>query len=185
MDSKFAYLLGASADAAIYSRAKKQEYCIEYEQKNQAWLRFAIIPKIRDFFKKDLKIRKRKSGLYRIRLYSKSAYDLFREWRENLGLISKESEDFQIAYVRGFFDADGSAPIEKYGVRRIEFYQKDRKPLIVIANILEKIGIRVGKITNSRNIGQLIIRGKTGLMIFKDRIGSEHPNKIRAISHIK
>ncbi len=180
MNSDFAYLLGASGDACVYNRESKQEYCIEYEQKNPDWLERSVRPRILKIFGKHCAVRKRKTGLFRIRLYSKKAYSAFKEALERPFKILREPETVRRAYVRGFFDAEGSAPREKTS-KRIEFYQKDTRFLRLIHKILRGIGIRPEKITNSREIGQPIIRGKENIRLFKSNIDCEHPDKRAAL----
>lgn len=180
VNSDFAYVLGASGDASIYHRKAKHEYCIEYEQKNAEWLEYSIRPRVSKLFGKHPAVKRRKSGLFRLRLYSKKAYSAFRAVLKHLSSILNEPKAVQRAYVKGFFDAEGSAPREKG--RRIEFYQKDKRVLRIIASILRSNGIHSEKITNSRDVGQLIIRGKVNIRLFQSEIGSEHPKKSAALT---
>lgn len=185
MDSDFAYLLGAAGDASITYRKSKGEYCIEYEQKNPAWLLHSIIPRIESAFGKKLSVKRRKSGLFRARLYSKTAYLRFHKYKRKPALILHEGKTAQISLVRGFFDAEGSAPKRTEGTQyRIQIYQKDRRVLRVISKILQNLGIRTGKMTNSRDIGQLPIRTQANVREFSRLIGSEHPDKLLALGKL-
>ena len=185
MDSDFAYLLGAAGDATLTHRKAKGEYCVEYEQKNPAWLLHSIIPRIESAFGKRVSLKKRKSGLFRVRLYSKAAFRRFYRYKNGPMLILRESRAAKASFVRGFFDAEGSAPKRKAGTQyRIQLYQKDRRVLRVISRILKQLGIRTGKMTNSREIGQLPIRTQENVRKFSGTIGSEHPDKASALGDL-
>ena len=185
MDSDFAYLLGAAGDASITYRKRKGEYCIEYEQKNPAWLANSIIPRIESAFGKKLSVKRRKSGLFRARLYSKTAYLRFHRCMRKPALMLHENKTEQIFFVRGFFDAEGSAPKRAEGTQyRIQIYQKDRRVLRVISKILKNLGIRTGKLTNSYDVGQLPIRKQANVREFSRIIGSEHPDKMLALGKL-
>lgn len=182
MDDDFAYLLGASGDATLTYRKRKGEYCIEFEQKNRQWLQKSIVPRIAKLYGKRLRVRRRKSGLYRVRLYSKAAYLQFRQCLGSIGQMLFQKRGAQVNYVRGFFDAEGSAPRRAESTQyRLQFYQKDRKPLVIISKILLKCGISAGKMTNSRHIGQLPVRGRQNAQKFFSVVGAEHPQKLRAL----
>jgi len=182
MASALGYLVGALGDASLVFRPEKAEYCVEFEQKSKGWLEKSIAPRIRREFGKRIEVKRRKSGLYRLRLYGKAPYLLLSKFWRNKSLIMHEGAEFQSAFVRGFFDAEGSAPKRKRGTGyRISIYQKDRQPLRIISRILRKRGVRVGKITNSRDIGILPVRGKENIRKFADLIGSEHPEKKRML----
>ena len=87
MDKDLAYLLGAAGDAAITHRKRKGEYCIEYEQKNWRWLQNSIVPRILQAFGKSITVKRRKSGLFRARLYSEAAFGQFHRYKKNPSLI--------------------------------------------------------------------------------------------------
>lgn len=185
MDKDLAYLLGAAGDAAITYRKKKGEYCIEYERKNRHWLQDSIVPRILLAFGKSITVKKRKSGLYRARLYSKAAFWQFHKYKKNPSLILGVGREAKVCFVRGFFDAEGSAPKRKEGTQyRIQMYQKDKRVLKVISKIMGSLGIRTGKLTNSYDVGQLPIRTKENVREFARIIGSEHPDKMRALGKL-
>jgi len=185
MDKDFAYLLGAAGDAAITYRKKKGEYCIEYEQKDRRWLQNSIVPRILRAFRKSVSVKRRKSGLFRARLYSKAAFGQFHKHKKNPSLVLGAGGEAKRCFVRGFFDAEGSAPARKGGTQyRIQMYQKDRRVLRVISKILGSLGIRTGKITNSYDVGQLPIRTKENVRKFSRIISCEHPGKSKALEKL-
>ena len=185
MDKDLAYLLGAAGDAAITHRKSKGEYCIEFEQKNYHWLQDSIVPRIRRTFGKSITVKRRKSGLFRARLYSKAAFLQFHRYKKNPSLVLEAGNEAKVCFVRGFFDAEGSAPKRKEGTQyRIQIYQKDRRVLKVISRIIKGFGIRAGNITNSRDVGQLPIRRKENVRKFARIIGCEHPDKSKALEKL-
>ncbi len=182
MNVDFAYLVGALGDATLTHRPKKGEYCIEFEQKSEDWLKDSIAPRAQRLFGKTIPVRKRKSGLYRLRIYSKKAYsELAKAWND-LSIIEESDERAKSNFVRGFFDAEGSAPRRNAGTcYRILFYQKDISRLLCISRLLDSLGIKPGRISNSRDIGLLAVRGKSNVTSFVRIVGSEHPIKRMAL----
>ena len=180
----FAYLLGALGDASITYRKKKGEYCIEYEQKNKKWLEQSIIPRIEKLYKK-VSVKQRKSGLYRVRLYSKRAYfDFIKYWKNPIAILSFNREA-QLTFVRGFFDAEGSVPKRHPKTcYRIFILQKDRQVLQIISKILKSVGIITGNIEKNKNIFSLPIRSKRKIQLFSDLIKPEHPVKNKALKDL-
>ncbi len=143
------------------------------------------MPRIHRTFGKSITVKKRKSGLFRARLYSKTAYLQFHSYKKNPSLILGAGGMAKVCFVRGFFDAEGSAPKRKQGTQyRIQIYQKDRRVLRVISKILRSLGIRTGKLTNSYDVGQLPIRTKENVRKFSRIIGCEHPGKSKALEKL-
>jgi len=185
MDEQLAYLLGAAGDACISHRLKKGEYCVEYEQKNSAWLMNSICPRILSCFGKRLPMHRRKSGLFRVRLYSKRAYGMFKPVWLNPDCVLEWPAASQREYVRGFFDAEGSVPKRLPGKGwRLSIYQKDRRKLNVISDILKRNGVMPGRLTNSRDIGLLPIREKSNVERFASIFAPEHPDKKEALKSL-
>ena len=183
MEKLLSYLIGAAGDACISYRKNKGEYCVEYEQKNRQWLLRSILPRINRCFGTCPVIHCRKSGLFRLRLYSKKAYEQFKPVWENPDCVLEWPLESQREFVRGFFDAEGSAPARKRGCGwRLHIYQKDVRKLEVIRIVLERHGIKAGRITNSRNIGLLPVRRKSNLERFSKIFCPEHPDKSKALS---
>ncbi len=178
MNEDFAYLVGALGDACFYQNARKGHYCVEYEQKNRAWLEQAIIPRMMACFGRTPRLETRKSGLFRTRLNSKQAFEQLQCVWADVSIFENEAPLVQSAFIRGFFDSDGSAPRRRVGESpRIEFYQKDAFKLEVIARILASQGFHVLRLTNSRDVAQLILRGRENVGRFWLLVGCEHPDK--------
>lgn len=185
MDQDFAYLLGALGDGCLVHREAKGEYCVEYEQKVESWLSNSIRPRINRLYGKSPGVKHRKSGLFRLRLYSKGAFFDFKNALQHLDSLSNEETVVKSSFIRGFFDAEGSVPKRRPGTSfRLEIYQKDVRKLEYIVKMLSSdFGISKVCLTNSRNIGQLILYGKGKVERFKDLIGSEHPEKSETLKN--
>ena len=182
MDPDFAYLLGAAGDASVIYNPKKNEYYIEYWQKVPEWLEESVKRRIEKIYEKRLKVRSKTGGLFMLRFYSKEAYYRFKEFEGNPFQILDEPIDAQLQYLRGFFDAEGSAPKRKPGTSyRLHIYQKDRKCLRILSQILQNLGIFAGSITSSRDVGLLPIRGRENLAKFAQVVKPEHPGKRTAL----
>ena len=61
---------------------------------------------------------------------------------------SLETEGEKVAYVRGYFDAEGGLPQQPDARFYIQFTQKNGVELSKVRNILEGLGIRCGKMHN-------------------------------------
>ena len=95
--------------------------------------------------------------------------------------VSIKTEDEVIAFIRGFFDAEGSIPQTKSVRPYIYFGQKDKQKLEWIKSKLQKFGIQCGKIHNPSmkvdpNYWRFYISCKHHKN-FADLIGSWQPRK--------
>jgi intein-encoded DNA endonuclease-like protein len=100
-----------------------------------------------------------------------------------LGL--KETQE-KIAYVRGFFDAEGGIPRNPEARFYIQLVQNDKPKLAKVKKILNDLGIKTGKIHNPSNRidpfywRMYVLAGSHREFISK--INSWHPRKIKALS---
>jgi hypothetical protein len=90
-------------------------------------------------------------------------------------------QDEQIAYVRGYFDAEGGLPQSPDARFYVQFTQKDRVELDKVKTILETLGITCGKMHNPSaridpDYWRFFVRTRSHLA-FASRIGSWHPIK--------
>jgi len=88
----------------------------------------------------------------------------------------------QIAYIRGFFDAEGGIPRRMKDRFYIQLTQKNRRKLKEIKEILEKIEIHTGKIHNpSKKVDpdywRMYVSARSRMRFIKI-VGSWHPRKI-------
>jgi hypothetical protein len=101
-------------------------------------------------------------------------------------LLDSESE--AVAYVRGYFDAEGGIPQSASARFYVQFTQKDCVELTKVKLILEGLGIACGKIHNpSVNIDpdywRFYVRAKS-YRSFSNLIGSWHPRKERILQRM-
>ena len=87
----------------------------------------------------------------------------------------------KIAYVRGYFDAEGGVPRNSANRFYIQFVQKDFEELEKVRNMLEELGIRCGKIHNPSikvdpEYWRFFVRAQS-YQRFIELIGSWHPIK--------
>ena len=92
-----------------------------------------------------------------------------------------ESDAERIAYVRGYFDAEGGLPQSPDARFYIQFTQKDRAELEKVKRILERLGIECGELHNPNvevdpNYWRFYVRAKSH-KAFAEKIGSWHPRK--------
>lgn len=86
-----------------------------------------------------------------------------------------------LAYVRGYFDADGGMPTSSQARLYVQFCQKDRASLERVHEILQQEGIESGRIHNPSarvdpNYWRFFVRAKSH-QDFLLRVGSWHPRK--------
>ena len=91
------------------------------------------------------------------------------------------SEPEKIAYVRGYFDAEGGVPRNPQNRFYIQFVQKDFKGLEKVRKILEQLGIECGKLHNPSvkvdpDYWRFFVRAKS-YQRFIELIGSWHSRK--------
>jgi len=99
--------------------------------------------------------------------------------------LKLKSEKEKVAYIRGFFDAEGGIPQNKNSRFYIQLAVKDKNKLIKIKKILEYSGIKIGKIHNpSKNVKpdywRIYVLAKSHTE-FARLIGSWHPKKLKLL----
>jgi intein-encoded DNA endonuclease-like protein len=93
------------------------------------------------------------------------------------------STEQKIAYIRGFFDAEGGLPQSLDARFYIQLVQKNQPKLVWIQSVLEDLGIKCGVIhipskKVDPNYFRFFIATKSHKE-FSTVIGSEHPRKLR------
>lgn len=91
----------------------------------------------------------------------------------------------KIAYIRGYFDAEGGMPKSNRSFLYFQFCQKDKIDLQEVKKYLEEINIICGKIHNpSKNVDPNYWRffvSRVSHSRFMELIGSWHPRKAKQI----
>ena len=165
-----AYLLGALHDATYNARRKPHRF----SQANIGWL---------EVLKQQLAYLGYKSWIYRegktrfVYVLETSAKFLSLSFDPNQLTSTKE----KIAYIRGFFDAEGGVPRSPDARFYIQLVQKDRSKLEWLRNELADLGIACGIIHNpSINVDPNYFRFFISTKSHEDFgkvIGSWHPRK--------
>jgi len=175
MDKDVAYLHGALHDGYIYKGKAKGEVAV-ITQKNREWLERLrqIIRKLESnswiFQQRDIHVLETKlPGLL-----------------EPLDISSIDKED-GLAYVAGFFDAEGGIPHDTNKPLYIQFVQKDQKELEDVVKILEQSSVKCGKIHQyDKKTGCWRFFVKRGSHLrFIELIKSEHPEKKQRLLSFK
>lgn len=191
------YVLGALRDGCLTS-----QYSIKFKQKNREWLSEIIIPKLNSEFGLNLdegRIYEQNdvTTRYYIAFKSKRVHEILSSLLESsegtvpdiFELMTKQQK---IAFVRGFWDADGGCPRypENSSKQYLNFTQKDPVVLQEIADFLSQEGISCGEIRSnekksSGDIHRFSIVAKQSVLDFIEKIGSEHPEKSERILLMK
>lgn len=162
------YLQGTLHDASLNKRKR-----FRFTQSDRRWL---------ELLQKLLKQLGYNAWIYREgkdrHVYALETLALFLDFDFNP--IDKSIEE-QIAYIRGFFDAEGGIPRKEGTKFYIQLVQKDKSKIECLKNILSSIGIDTGKIHNPSiridpNYWRIFVATRSHQM-FAQKIGSWHPSK--------
>ncbi len=168
------FVFGASHDGIVYYREEKNEYGLEIDQKSLQWLEI-VQQNLQKAYKKKSKIRKTKKGYFRLNVYSKELYLELQKFKRNPILILDEDRNFQIGFLRGIFDAEGSIRLER---RYVTISSNNVKTIKIVVQLLKEIGIKIGKpFKDKNNVISIPFYGKENLITFNKVIGFRHPDK--------
>ena len=160
------YILGALHDATF----NKQHKTFRFSQSSIEWLQLvqAIFTKFGH-----------KSWIYR-EGKDRFVWVLETSMKIDRNLEPVNDQD-KVAYIRGYFDAEGGMPKNNNDFLYFQFGQKDKADLIQVKCWLEGIGIKCGKIHNpSKKVDNNYWRffvSKTSHRDFMEIVGSWHPRK--------
>ncbi len=102
------------------------------------------------------------------------------------GALDQATARDAAAFVRGYFDAEGGMPRETHARFYIQITQKDRHDLGRVRDVLERLGVRCGRLHNPSvradpDYWRFYVRTASH-RAFADRIGSWHPQKRRLLA---
>lgn len=164
------YILGALHDAT-YS---KKHGTYRFSQYSKEWLQIVqnIISKLG-----------RKSWIYR---EGKDRFVWVLETSMKIDENEKPINNYgKIAYIRGYFDAEGGMQKNNSDFLYFQFSQKDKADLTEINHWLNDVGIKCGKIHNpSKRVDENYWRffiSRSSHKIFMQIVGSWHPRKMNQI----
>ena len=96
-----------------------------------------------------------------------------------------KTKEEKIAYIRGFFDAEGGIPHSLNSRFYIQLVQSDKEKMDRIKSILEELGIKTGMLHNpskkvNPNYWRLYVLSESKER-FINEVGSWHPEKIKIL----
>ena len=168
-----AYLQGALHDASRNKRTR-----IRFVQKGSEWL---------DVLKDLLQMLGHKSWMYREGkdrdVYALETTAQFLDF--NLDPIQLKEPEEQIAYIRGFFDAEGGIPRNLQSKFYIQLVQKDPEKVAKLKAMLQALNISSGLIHNPSvrvdpDYWRIFVSTKSHQQFVKS-IGSWHPRKYKIL----
>jgi LAGLIDADG-like domain len=166
-----AYLLGALHDGTV----SKRHGTVRFGQSDVRWLKV---------LERCLALLGQRSWLYREGARRRFwVLETSARWLDDE--VSLATNEQQLAYARGYFDAEGGVPRDLQARFYIQFVQKDREDLGDLRVILEQGGIRCGKLHNpsvsvDAGLWRFYVLAESQ-RAFIDRVGSWHPRKRRLL----
>ena len=167
------YLLGTLHDGTFSSNKR-----FRISQKGRKWLGF--LRKLFNQLGYNAWIYKEGSNR---KVYVLETLANFLDFKFNPLRLSRNEE--RIAYIRGFFDAEGGIPKNKNDRFYIQLVQNDKEKLLGIKKLLDNLGIQTGKIHNpSRKVDpgywRMYVLANSQKR-FVRQINSWHPKKIATL----
>ncbi len=189
-----AYILGILRDATIDIR-KGKNYELKIAQKESSWLEY-LNKILYKNFNISGKITNHVNGSKILRINGKkfveeivaiSEFKVPQELWDTPSIIKKQNIELQLAYLRGFFDAEGGLPKDPLMAKQkyISFSQKNRESLEFIRKILIRKKFQPTNITFCGNVWEFRLTRKNEMINFCDIVGSSHYDKIRRLKLLK
>lgn len=190
------YLAGALRDGTV-SNEIQGEWTVSFYCINKKYLE--IIQKlVKNLFGVEQKI-ERFGQVYGVRIRSKTLFLFFtllfeakrkqEEWNTPK-LIQRSSRDVKLAYITGFFDAEGGIPhLEKMRNPSkknlyVKFVQKNKESLEFIKKTLENENVNMGKVYYSDN--KYVVKvNMHSIPSFSQLIFPQHPAKAKRLILLK
>ena len=173
MNQGSGFVFGAAEDGTVYFKKSRHQYTIEIEQKNPLWLE-AVQREITDVYGLHSRIYKTSKGYHRLVVMSKQLYNEILERRRDYRKILEESKSFQIGFLKGIFDAEGTVHKER---NQIRIASKRQDVIETIRELLNILQIKTGKIHKDNAVYVLPFYGKENLKHFQIMINFRHPEK--------
>lgn len=180
LTQELVYLVGALRDGclATYSGNKNYFGVVFVQESSLKWLEKILIPYLKKVFGITVGLKPN------LQIYNKPLFRFFERVfehppgeQENWNtpkLIRNAPIKLKSAYIRGFFDAEGTVILTD---PKIGFFQKNKESLEFIKRTLESLGIKSGKISWDRRVWRFWIAEKNSINLFAQKVGSLHPEK--------
>ena len=178
MSREKGFVIGASEDGIVYYRKDKNEYGLEIDQKSRKWLE-TVQRNLKKSFNKESKIRKTSKGYFRLNVYSKDLYNELLNFRRNPKIILRQNRSFQIGFLQGIFDAEGSIRLER---NHITLSSKRPETIKVVKKLLKDFEFQIGKLWKDKNnVVTIPFYGKDNMKKFSKLINFRHPEKLKRL----
>lgn len=174
------FIFGTAEDGTLYIRKDRNQYTIEFEQKIKEWLEY-IQKVLKTTHNKNTNLRRTSKGYFRLILYSKDIFYEIKELRKDYKKLLLCSRSFQIGFLQGIFDAEGTVHKERFQIR---ISSKKLEVVLVIKQLLESLGIMTGRIHKDIAVYILPFYGKENIERFHDIIGFRHNEKRARLSNL-
>lgn len=155
LTEELAYILGAMRDGSLINVSRKHWVRL-YDSAESKWIE-NVLPLFQKTFEVKLHLRYQKqiSEKY-LDISSKPLFSMItllvdgKLHKDVPSIIKKANTKIKIAYIAGFFDAEGSVPSPNVKNKRfrISFSQKNSASLNFIRSTLESLGIRPSKVSH-------------------------------------
>ncbi|MFH0974019.1 MAG: hypothetical protein V1817_04510 [Candidatus Micrarchaeota archaeon] len=185
--SNLAYLVGALRDGTVHYDKASRNYCVIWYEDNPRWLLNSIATRVHAEFGKNPRLQEYKPTHYRVIMYSKAAFNLFKndfgfvcpqtEWGTPNAIRNAE-DDAVAKYVAGFFDAEGDVSTTNYVAG---FSQKNLESLSFIRTWLIGRDVSCSKIfcaDKKSGTNRFYFTHKKNFQKFRRLVPFEHPDKI-------
>ncbi|MFX1518999.1 MAG: LAGLIDADG family homing endonuclease [Promethearchaeota archaeon] len=178
ISAELAYIAGAVEDTYLGTN-KEKGYEFDMESKSKQWLECAIAPRLAKLTEKLIKVRKRTTRpYYRIRIWNKKLVTTLVSIKEMPTQVLKWSDEFQLLWVRGFIDAEGSVTKSGDNQPMLSVYNKNLQKLKIIEKILYLYDIKARYYKPStRDVWQQYYTGRSNLSTLSETVNIEHPEK--------
>ena len=188
-----AYVIGVlKGDGSLLVSTKKRTYGIQLNAKDEDFCK-AFYQSLKAIgLRPHLSQPPSNNGLYRVTAYSKEFY----EWYSKLTLEDLEkmlyNESLIKAFLRGYFDSEGSVSFNRYGNASVRLSSTDGELIKFVQRLLLKIGIRSTiYFEEEHNCFGRTVRhytlniSKSQAIAFREKVGTNIQRKMERLSKIE
>ena len=205
IEKDMAYLLGALRDGCFIKNEKYYTYRIRIYQKNKQWIETLSTIMHKLFKKKPTITLDNRDNVWNLMVNSREIYEKLTRISDFTGnqktwnvpkIILNSPLEIQKEFLKGFFDSEGGLPhmengnIEPKNIR-IHFTQSNRKCLEEVKEIVQKLGIKTGKVCGpyykkgfEEPVYRLKIHGRREVAKFSKIVGSLHNEKQKRLNFV-
>lgn len=176
LDNDFFYLAGASETGHLWINPEHGNYRIEFELKDDNWLRNSIQPRIEDKIGRNYSIKQNNDGYYQYKGNSKDLVTKMADYKNNPDKISKLSLENQTEWLRGYMDAKLTVDAKGFSQPTSIIRDGDMEKLNLARDILAKNDISSELKSPETKNPYIKITGKGNHQKIRDNINPERPS---------